>query len=282
MNIVWTILCVVLVCLVGYLLLIMPRIMYRPDMSPFLGRLYAHRGLHDNKTEAPENSIAAFRKAVEAGYGIELDIQLTKDKEVVVFHDFTLERVCGAKGKVCDYTYEELQQFRLYGSEERIPKFTEVLQLVNGKVPLIIEFKGTTTDMSLCPIAAEILQDYKGVYCMESFNPLMVAWYRKHQGSVVRGQLSEKFWSNGKKSLLNFVLQHLLLNFYARPDFIAYNCKDHTNLSRRLCKSLYKITAVAFTIRSEEELQEMQGKFDLFIFDSFVPQEKYNTLTKKG
>ena len=282
MNIVLALLGIGLFFGLVYLLLIMPRIVCRPDMRPFQGSLYAHRGLHDNASEAPENSMAAFRKAVESGYGIELDIQLTKDGEVVVFHDFTLERVCGAEGKVCDYTYEELQQFTLYGSQERIPKFTEVLQLVNGKVPLIVEFKGTTTDMSLCLVAASILQEYQGVYCMESFNPLMVAWYRKHQSGVVRGQLSEKFWSNSKKSMLNFVLQHLLLNFYARPDFIAYNWKNHTNWSRRLCKNLYKITAVAFTIKSEEELQEMQGKFDLFIFDSFVPQEKYKTLTKKG
>ncbi len=282
MNVVLTLLGIVLFFVVIYLLLIMPRIVGKPDMSPFLGRLYAHRGLHDNASEAPENSMAAFRKAVEAGYGIELDIQLTKDKEVVVFHDFTLERVCGAEGTVCDYTYEELQQFSLYASREKIPKFTEVLKLVNGKVPLIVEFKGNTMDMSLCPVAASILQEYQGVYCMESFNPLMVAWYRKHYGSVVRGQLSEKFWSNSKKSMLNFVLQHLLFNFHARPDFIAYSWKDHTNLSRRICKSFYKITAVAFTIRSEESLREMQGKFDLFIFDSFLPQEKYNTLSKKG
>ena len=96
-----------------YLLMIMPRLTNRRERKKFLSVYYAHRGLHDNETPAPENSMAAFRKAVDAGYGIELDVQVTKDKIPVVFHDFTLQRVCGQEGKVCDYTYEELQKFHL-------------------------------------------------------------------------------------------------------------------------------------------------------------------------
>ena len=93
-----------------YLWAILPRMTARPDRSPLLAqRCYAHRGLHDNATDAPENSMAAFRKAVEAGYGIELDVQLSKDRIPVVFHDETLRRVCGVEGKVRDYTFEELQ-----------------------------------------------------------------------------------------------------------------------------------------------------------------------------
>ena len=122
-----------------YLLAIMPRMAHRPDRQPFLGVYYAHRGLHDNGGDAPENSMRAFEKAVEAGYGIELDVQLSKDRVPVVFHDFTLERVCGIKGKVYDYTYEELQEFRLCRSEERIPRFEDFLEMVGGRVPLIVE-----------------------------------------------------------------------------------------------------------------------------------------------
>ncbi len=269
------VLIVVLVLVAFYLLLIMPRIWDRPDMSPFKGWLYAHRGLHDNETDAPENSLPAFRKAVDAGFGIELDIQLTKDKQVVVFHDDTLERVCGAEGKVGDYTYAELQAFALCRSEARIPLFTEVLGLVDGKVPLIVEFKGNnSTDLSLCPIADAILRQYKGVYCMESFNPLMVAWYREHRKEVVRGQLSERFFSNTKKTVLYFVLQNLLLNFYTKPDFIAYKWSDRKTLSRILCRKFYKNMAVAWTIQSPQELEENRKYYDLFIFDSFVPETK--------
>lgn len=255
-----------------YLLMIMPRVLHRPDMTPFKGRFYAHRGLHDNASEAPENSMPAFKKAVEAGYGIELDIQLTKDQQVVVFHDDLLQRVCGVEGKVSDYTYEQLQEFRLCKSEERIPLFTEVLKLVDGKVPLIVEFKGNdSTDTSLCPVGAEILGNYKGLYCVESFNPLMVAWFRKNRPQVVRGQLAERFFSNTKKTVLYFVLQNLLLNFYTKPDFIAYKWSDRKTLARKLCRRLYGTTAVTWTIQSQEALEVSRKSFDIFIFDSFIP-----------
>ena len=109
MKVLGILLIVLVVLAVLYFLMIMPRMLHKPDTAPFKEWLYAHRGLHDNATEAPENSMAAFRKAVDAGFGIELDIQLTKDRIPVVFHDFTLKRVCGGEGKICDYTYEELQ-----------------------------------------------------------------------------------------------------------------------------------------------------------------------------
>ena len=158
MKVLAIILIVIVVLAILYFLMIMPRMIHKPDTAPFKEWLYAHRGLHDNATEAPENSMAAFRKAADAGFGIELDIQLTKDKIPVVFHDFTLKRVCGGEGKISDYTYEELQQFHLCDSVEKIPKFEDVLKMVDGKVPLIVEFKIERTDLSLCPIADKGLQ----------------------------------------------------------------------------------------------------------------------------
>ena len=132
MKVLGILLIVLVVLAVLYFLMIMPRMLHKPDTAPFKEWLYAHRGLHDNATEAPENSMAAFRKAVDAGFGIELDIQLTKDRIPVVFHDFTLKRVCGGEGKISDYTYEELQQFHLCDSVEKIPKFEDVLKMVDG------------------------------------------------------------------------------------------------------------------------------------------------------
>ena len=163
MKVLAIILIVIVVLAILYFLMIMPRMAHKPDTACFKEWLYAHRGLHDNATQAPENSMAAFRKAVDAGFGIELDIQLTKDKIPVVFHDFTLKRVCGGEGKICDYTYEELQQFHLCESTEKIPKFEDVLQMVDGKVPLIVEFKIERTDLSLCPIADKMLRAYRRV-----------------------------------------------------------------------------------------------------------------------
>ncbi len=265
-------LCIIAVVAVLYLLMIMPRMLHKADRTPFEGVLYAHRGLHDNASEAPENSMAAFRKAVEGGYGIEFDVQLSKDKIPVVFHDFTLKRVCGAEGKVCDYTYEELKQFRLCDSEEQIPRFEDVLKLIDGRVPLIIEYKIELLDTSVCCVADELLQSYKGPYCIESFNPMGVLWYRRNRPKVMRGQLSDGFYSKKEyKGVLYFGLQNLLFNFLTKPDFVAYNHKEAGRLSRRLCRGLYRNTAVAWTIKSEEELAQAKKNFDLFIFDSFIP-----------
>lgn len=265
---------VIVVIIIIYFLAIMPRMFGRPDKTPFMGVLYAHRGLHDNKSDAPENSMAAFRKAVEAGYGIELDVQLTKDKIPVVFHDFTLERVCGGAGKVRDYTYEELQKFQLCGTCEKIPKFEEFLKLVNGKVPLIIEYKIPTLSAEVCRLADEMLQGYKGAYCMESFNPMALIWYRRHRKHIMRGQLSTSYIKEKEKGypwILFVMLHHMLFNFLTKPDFIAYQHKYYKDWSRSICRYLYRATAVAWTIRSKEELDNRKKDFDLFIFDSFIP-----------
>ena len=258
-----------------YLLIIMPRMLNRPDKGPFMEVLYAHRGLHDNHSDAPENSMAAFRKAVEAGYGIELDVQLSKDEIPVVFHDFTLKRICGAEGKVKDYTYEELLQFSLCGTKEKIPKLEEFLQMVDGRVPLIVEYKIEGGNTRVCERADELLREYKGTYCIESFNPLGLVWYRKNRNEVMRGQLATNFIKAGEKEhpkYLYFALHHLLFNFLTKPDFIAYNHSDYKDLSRVICRYLYKGLAVAWTIKTEEDLMSRQKDFDLFIFDSFVPK----------
>lgn len=263
--------------IVLYLLAVMPRMKNRPDRAPYMGVLYAHRGLHDNEGEAPENSMTAFQKAVDAGFGIELDVQLTKDKVPVVFHDFTLKRVCGAEGRVADYTFEELEHFTLCRSEEKIPKFEDFLRLVDGRVPLIVELKVEWMDTAVCPLAAELLDGYRGVYCIESFNPLALLWYRRNRNRVMRGQLSDAFLQEeGMKGFLYFALEHLLLNFVTKPDFIAYNHKHYRNLSRLACRGLYRNLAVAWTIKSEEELEKRRKDFDLFIFDGFLPAKAEN------
>lgn len=274
-----------------YLLSIKPRLLGRPDYRPFFGHLYAHRGLHNmnltrcklkspgqstaSNTEDcyPENSYAAIKRAADLGYGIEFDVHLTKDDIPVVFHDDTLNRICGVKGNLRDYTFAQLQQFRLLGTTERIPAFADILKMVDGRVPLIIEYKVEKNADKLCSICDRILSTYHGLYCIESFHPLAVRWYKTHRPHVVRGQLSEDF-TKKKRSLPYFLLSHLIGNCYASPDFIAYNCKHKNELSRRLCRKLYKSLSVAWTVRSQEELDKVSHSFDLFIFEGFVPRTK--------
>ncbi len=250
-----------------YLFLIAPRMIHKPDRAPFYGVHYAHRGLFDNDTDAPENSLRAFQKAVEAGYGIEFDVQLSKDNVPVVFHDATLKRMCGVEGQVWDFTMEELQKMKLGKSKETIPTLRQVLQIIDGKVPLIIEYKMDRVDTKVCELGNEILKNYEGVYCMESFHPLAVKWYRKNRPDVVRGQLSQNYRKQGRKKIGLWIMTWLFSNVVTRPDFIAYKHQHASDLSRTLCKMMGAMS-VAYTIKSEEQYEKAKRHFDLFIFDS--------------
>ncbi|MCM1253869.1 MAG: glycerophosphodiester phosphodiesterase [Clostridium sp.] len=257
-----------------YLFMIMPRIFKKPDRLPYMGVMYAHRGLYDNTTAAPENSMQAFRNAVDAGYGIELDVQLTKDGVPVIFHDFTLERMCGVSGRIDTLTYEQLQQLFLMQTTEKIPTLKEFLDMVAGRVPLIVELKIEWMNLALCPAVQKMLAGYKGVYCIESFNPLALLWYRRHHKEVMRGQLSTNFRrESNSKNLFHFLLSHLLMNWVTSPDFVAYNCRFKEEPGRRICRKLYKNLAVAWTVQSQKQLESIKKDFDLFIFDSFVPKD---------
>ncbi|MDE6600687.1 MAG: glycerophosphodiester phosphodiesterase [Lachnospiraceae bacterium] len=265
-------LCSIAALAVLYLLAIMPRMIRRPDTSLFKKRYFAHRGLHDNGGDAPENSMAAFRKAVETGLGMELDVQVTKDGVPVIFHDFKLERICGVEGKVVNHTYGELQAYTLCHSGERIPKLSDLLEMVDGRVPLIVEIKAETADVSGCAAIDGLLRAYHGAYCIESFNPMVLWWFRRNHGNVVRGQLSSNFRKEGEYwNILYFAMTHLLFNFLTKPDFIAYNHKFSEEPGRRICRRLYRHPAAAWTIRSERDLEALQGEYDVFIFDSFLP-----------
>lgn len=256
-----------------YLASIMPRMIKRPDYTPLMGHYYAHRGLHDNNSDAPENSMAAFKKAVDAGYGIELDVQLSKDRIPVVFHDDTLNRVCGVDGYVKDYTYEELQQFHLCQSREKIPKLKDFLEMVNGRVPLIIEFKFPERPSTICGTADKLIQKYKGVYCIESFHPLAVRWYKDHHPNVIRGQLSSNFRKSGNKgSIAETLVHYLITNFLCRPDFIAYDHRYKNNISRLLCRYLFRGLSISWTIKSPQEFDACKNDFDLCIFEGFEPK----------
>lgn len=255
-----------------YLLAVMPRMTKRPDISLFNKKYFAHRGLHDNESEAPENSMAAFRKAVEADYGIELDVHVTADGIPVTFHDSKLERMCGVSGEITNYTYEQLQQFTLGNSEERIPKLEDALLMVNGRVPLIVEIKSEKVDVSFCSAIDRLLRAYDGEYCIESFNPVVLWWFRRHHNEVVRGQLSTNFRKDGEyKNVVSFLMTHLMFNFLAKPDFIAYNYHFMQEPGRRICRKLYKNPAAAWIVQSEEELNRLRREFDIFIFESFTP-----------
>ncbi|MBR2802011.1 MAG: hypothetical protein IKE21_05415 [Erysipelotrichaceae bacterium] len=266
---------IVLLIIVLYLLSLRTNPGRGERMQSFRRQYIAHRGLFDDALMIPENSLPAFQRAVEHGYGIELDVQLTTDGKVVVFHDGSLKRMTGIDRKLFQCSYEELQGYRLKDTSETIPLFTDVLQLIDGKVPMIVEIKPEGRSIATARAADSILQGYKGEYCIESFDPRPVLWYRRNRPEIIRGQLSDDFFRDPHTSkIIALIMTNLLTNFLTAPDFIAYNHRYASQFSYRLCRKLYHPVNVCYTVKNEEELRKAEEVFDVCIFDSFLPEEK--------
>ena len=192
------------------------------------GWRYAHRGYHD-KPAIPENSLPAFRRAIERGWGAELDVHLLKDGTLAVFHDSELKRCTGEEGVLEDLTYAQMKALRLEGTEEQIPTFDEVLALFEGIAPLIIElktYKGNHRE--LAEAVCRRLDRYCGLFCIESFDPRAVADVKELRPAICRGQLASDFIKDPEDLPVyqRVILTNLLLNIKARPDFIAFKFED--------------------------------------------------------
>lgn len=244
-----------------------------PGLKGLQGWAYAHRGLHGNGV--PENSMAAFKAAVDRGYGIELDVHLLKDGNLAIIHDSLLNRTTGLPGRVEDLVTEDLKKYTLEGTEETIPEFMDLLNLCNGKVPLIIELKPEDGNHGeLTETVCKVLETYKGVYCLESFDPRCVTWLRKNRPQQIRGLLAYDY-CHSKSSLpdyLRFLLTHYLLNFQCVPDFVAYRFNDrNASFSVRLCRKLWKAAAVTWTLTTIEEYNTARAEGWIPIFEDFEP-----------
>lgn len=230
---------------------------------------YAHRGLFSGDQSIPENSMAAFDAAIRAGFGFELDVAMTADHELVVFHDNSTFRMCGVEGKIWTLTSEEIATLRLAGTQQRIPLFSDLLAMVHGRVPLIVEIKSSPLRPALCEAVANALDAYPGLCCVESFDPLIVGWFRKHRPAMLRGQLA----CRGDKADPGrrfgwFLLRNLLTNVLARPHFIAYQVDEASHPAFRLCRRLGALT-VAWTVRTDDECATADRWFDAMIFEAW-------------
>lgn len=256
-----------------YLFASAPGIHKKTKWQHLTGWDYAHRGLYDNEHGIPENSMAAFRRAVDKGYGIELDVHLTADNQLVVFHDDTLTRMCGMNKKISSFLYSDLMQLRLLGTEEGIPLFKDVLELIDGKVPLIIELKVDGSNQNLlCPLVWQLLSRYKGDYCIESFHPFVLQWFKRHEPQVVRGQLSCNFFKeNPHCDIVLFLMSNLMTNFFTHPDFIAYKYLDLDNPAVIYNRKLFHIMTVVWTIPGKTTYDRFKNKVDAMIFEGFEP-----------
>jgi len=239
--------------------------------APFYGRNFAHRGLHKPDKSIPENSLPAFEAAARLGYGVELDVHITKDGRLAVFHDDELSRACGVKGRISGMSWEQLRHLRLFGTEHQIPLLSEVLETIGGRVPAIVELKRGGNNRELCEKTYELLKGYKGDFCVESFDPRIVRWFRRNAPKVLRGQLayhpSDMAGDAGK--LKAFLVGNLLTNFITRPHFIAYGI-GRKPPTVRLCELLGAMKA-AWTSHGPGN----EKNNDAVIFEHYLPRVRY-------
>lgn len=227
-------------------------------------RYIAHRGLHSVAKEIPENSLLAFEEAVKAGVAIELDVRFTKDKEIVVFHDENTIRMTEVDCVIEKTEYRRLAELKLAGTKCGIPLLKEVLALVDGKVPLLIEVKNEGAVGAFERTLRDMLEQYPGKIAIESFNPLVLLWFKKNCPFILRGQLvSESV--KVKSCVKTFILKYMCLNFLTKPDFIACDKKD---IEKKNWKKWKNQKLFCWTICSEQELNRLRECCDGFIFEN--------------
>lgn len=271
----------VLVLAAAVLFCVAPDAGQRGLRAPFVGRNYAHRGLYARDQSVPENSLPAFEAAARAGYGIELDVQFSSDRRLVVFHDDTLDRMTALRGWVRDHDWAELSAACLAGTQQTIPLFSQALETVGGRVPLIVEIKsrreydGAYLD-ALCAAVLEELGRYDGSYCIESFDPRVLHCIRKRAPGVLRGQLIDSFdgfRGEGARAVWAYLLSHGFGNFLGRPHFIAWAPRPQ-NWAIRLCDRLGAMM-VYWTARPDADVAELRRRYDGIIFEWYRPRIQY-------
>ncbi len=228
-------------------------------------RQVAHRGLHDRELGIPENSLPAFARAVEHGKAIELDLHATADNRLVVLHDFQLKRMTGVPGIVEEWTLEDLRKLRLQGTDAQIPTLDEVLELVNGRVPLLLEIKSERLGEvgRLEPVLMKRLASYQGEFILEAFNPEVLVWLHRHAPQYIRGQLGNLDDENRQ---FKFYSRHLMFNPLSRPDFIAFDIQKIDYKLRLACKK-HGLPLLGWTIRTEAELKKADRLCDGVIYE---------------
>ena len=230
----------------------------------------AHRGLFDN-IKIPENSISAFSKAIDLNYPIELDIRMLSDNTIVAFHDEKLSRMTGADGYINNLTYPQIEHLKLLNTEDKIPTFKQILELVDGKVPLLIELKNTKKAGIFESKVAEMLKEYKGEFAVQSFNPRTVEWFKDNMPDVTRGLLSGYFEGSNLNFAEKFVLKRLKYAPFCKPHFINY---DVNHLPNRFVKrkEFACLPLLAYTVKNEKQYLKSLKHCDNIIFEGFTPK----------
>ncbi len=243
------------------------------EMEKYKSVRYAHRGLHDGGRA--ENSLSAFAAAKARGYGIEFDLRLSRDGILVVHHDATLNRTCGVEGRVIDKTAEELAALSLYGTPDGVPTFGQLLELVDGAIPMLIELKQAAGESGVAEAFLKEIEGYKGDFIVESFNPAVLKKVKRARPDIFIGILSCQYSKEKgfKGKPLYWLLERLYLNFLMRPDFIAYEKGGSETRTLRYIRRKFNTPLFAWTVQSAEEERKAYGDgFDTVIFEGYIPE----------
>ena len=226
-----------------------------------LRRPFAHRGVHN---EYPENSIPAFEKAIEKKLSIELDIHLSKDNQIVVFHDDNLLRMTGENEFIKFLTYDEIAQYNLNDTQFKISLLKDVLNLINGKVPVLIEIKTNNNMKKLVPLLKQLLDAYNGKVFIQSFNPFVLRRCYKEMPNILRGQLSSFFADDNLKFYKKIPIKKLFFKRFSHIDFVSYNIN---NLPNKYINKI-DVPVLAWTIKTEEDYIKSKQNANNMIVDN--------------
>ena len=227
----------------------------------------AHRGLFNKENNIPENSVLAFEKAIEKGFPIELDVHLSKDRKIVVFHDDNLKRMTEIDKKIKALNYNEIKDLKLDNTNCKIPLFSDVLKLVNGVVPILIEIKSDRKTGETEKELVKILKEYNGKYAIQSFNPFSLIWFKKNLPEVPRGQLASNFTKDKMLAVQKYVLKNLYFNFLTKPDFISFSINDLPNKKVESFRNNGNLV-LGWTVRNKNDLEKAKKYCDNIIGES--------------
>lgn len=252
-----------------------------------VSRPIAHRGLHDAAAGIHENTLSAARAAIEAGYGIECDVQDTADGEAVVFHDHTLERLTDAKGPVRERTAAELGGLSILGTADRVPTLAAFLDEIAGRVPLIVEIKSRFDgDMRLTRRTCEVLAGYGGPVAVKSFDPAVIAEVRAVAPGLPRGIVAESSYEGPGWSMLDRARKRILANLLhiedTKPDFLSWRVRDLTDTAPFLARRLGNIPVMSWTVRTEAERERAAAHADQIVFEGFRPDPRPERLASRS
>lgn len=231
--------------------------------------LFAHRGLHNNKQNIPENSLLAFKRAFDKGYGIELDLHLIKDKSLIVFHDSSLMRLAKVDLKVEDNNYEDLKKIKLLQSGENIPLLSDLLEILPKGTPMLVEFKANKYYKEMIESFIQMMESREVIFAIQSFDPRVLHYFKKKAPNMLRGQIAES--TKSKRTIANFFMNVFLYNVFTKPDFINYHFEDLPN--KRIDKLKKKgITIISYTVKSQKSFDFIKSRYDNCVFEGFEPK----------